>query len=295
MSVQTDFYNRIRPEAQRASKATGIPVQTIMAQWALESDYGRSNGATKKNNYAGIMADGSIKSFSSLSAFTDAYIKSANNPRYNGARTPNPQTAAIGLGVGGWDANKYRPGEGTGAIGGRLVAFLEKDKDYFGVDTFGSDKPSVVGTNLVDIARQRPLTPAEVASVQAAWTAKHPNVAISNWDYFQKLLLGQEIVWPGSTTPTVTGANGGEIRANWLKSLDADMGGVVVSDPISAAVTAAQGPAVAAAKTIDSVPAFLAAISNPALWRRIGIGAAGAVAIIIGGVLVLRIQTKGKI
>ncbi|MCT4564168.1 MAG: glucosaminidase domain-containing protein [Maledivibacter sp.] len=50
----SNYFDRMKPHAQRASKALGIPVSVILAQWAHESDYGRSWGARHRNNHAGI-------------------------------------------------------------------------------------------------------------------------------------------------------------------------------------------------------------------------------------------------
>ncbi len=53
-NYKTQYFDKMKPYAERASKALGIPVSVILAQWAHESDYGRSWGARHRNNHAGI-------------------------------------------------------------------------------------------------------------------------------------------------------------------------------------------------------------------------------------------------
>lgn len=54
MSVQTDFFSKVLPYAQTASKDLDIPVSVILAQWAHESAYGQSDLAKRSGNLAGI-------------------------------------------------------------------------------------------------------------------------------------------------------------------------------------------------------------------------------------------------
>lgn len=82
----SDFVKTMLPYAQTASAELGIPAEVILGQWALESDWGRSNFARNRNNLGGIGAFDSdpnhAYSYSSLADYTQAYINLLKNPRY---------------------------------------------------------------------------------------------------------------------------------------------------------------------------------------------------------------------
>lgn len=48
------YFDEMLPYAKKASGELGIPVSVILSQWAHESAYGTSWGATHRNNHAGI-------------------------------------------------------------------------------------------------------------------------------------------------------------------------------------------------------------------------------------------------
>lgn len=57
MGYVEDFLAKWVPIAQSESKRSGIPASVILAQGALESDWGRSDLTTHANNYFGIKAN----------------------------------------------------------------------------------------------------------------------------------------------------------------------------------------------------------------------------------------------
>lgn len=118
---QRDFFNRVWPEAQRASSATGVPAETIFAQAALETGWGRS---APNNNYFGIKGNGSaqttrefidgrwvtitdnFRGYRSLADSVTGYIEFITNPnsrRWGAARQAStPEDAARALQQGGY-------------------------------------------------------------------------------------------------------------------------------------------------------------------------------------------------
>jgi flagellar protein FlgJ len=142
------FVSRMLPAAQRASQASGVPAQLIMAQAALESGWGRreirlEDGSSSFNVF-GIKADRSWKGAvaeaatteyvngvaqktratfraygSYEEAFTDYARFLATNPRYaNVLATENPAEAAHGLQRAGYATD---PG-----YGGKLVRIMQQ-------------------------------------------------------------------------------------------------------------------------------------------------------------------------
>jgi flagellar protein FlgJ len=142
------FVSRMLPAAQRASQASGVPAQLIMAQAALESGWGKreiraEDGKTSFNLF-GIKADKGWKG-PVVEATTTEYVNGAaqktqarfraygsyeesfadyarfltSNPRYaNVLATPNPAEAAHGLQRAGYATDPN--------YGGKLVRIMEQ-------------------------------------------------------------------------------------------------------------------------------------------------------------------------
>lgn len=135
------FVSRMLPAAQRASQASGVPAQLIMAQAALESGWGRreiraDDGSTSHNLF-GIKADRSWKgpvvetttteyvngvaqktqaSFRAYGSYEEAFSDYAKflrtNPRYaNVLATPDPAEAAHGLQRAGYATDPQYAGK----------------------------------------------------------------------------------------------------------------------------------------------------------------------------------------
>lgn len=142
------FVSRLLPAAQRASQASGVPAQLIMAQAALESGWGRReirmDDGTTSFNVFGIKADRSWKgpvaesntteyvngvaqktraTFRAYGSYEEAFTDYARfmvtNPRYaNVVATENPAEAAHGLQRAGYATD---PG-----YGGKLVRIMQQ-------------------------------------------------------------------------------------------------------------------------------------------------------------------------
>ena len=142
------FVSRMLPAAERASQASGVPAQLIMAQAALESGWGRreirmADGSSSFNVF-GIKADRSWKgavaesstteyvngvaqktsaSFRAYGSYEEAFTDYArfltSNPRYaNVLATDNPAEAAHGLQRAGYATDP--------AYGGKLVRIMQQ-------------------------------------------------------------------------------------------------------------------------------------------------------------------------
>lgn len=142
------FVSRLLPAAQRASEASGVPAQLIMAQAALESGWGkreirREDGSSSFNvfgikadkNWKGAVAESATTEYvngvpqktraafraygSYEEAFADYAKFLASNPRYSGVlATRDPAEAAHGLQRAGYATD---PG-----YGGKLVRIMRQ-------------------------------------------------------------------------------------------------------------------------------------------------------------------------
>jgi len=142
------FVSRMLPAAQRASQASGVPAQLIMAQAALESGWGRreirKEDGTTSYNLFGIKADKSWKgpvaettttefvdgvaqktraAFRAYGSYDEAFSDYAKflvtNPRYANVRaTQDPAEAAHGLQRAGYATDPQ--------YGGKLVRIMKQ-------------------------------------------------------------------------------------------------------------------------------------------------------------------------
>lgn len=79
---QNSFIQQYLPYAQQASTQTGLPVDFILGQSALESNWGQSNLAQNQNNFFGIGGPGNFQSYSSPAQGFQAWANLIQN-RYN--------------------------------------------------------------------------------------------------------------------------------------------------------------------------------------------------------------------
>jgi len=142
------FVSRLLPAAQRASEASGVPAQLIMAQAALESGWGkreiRKEDGSSSFNVFGIKADKSWKgpvaesatteyangvpqktraAFRAYGSYDEAFADYAKflaaNPRYSGVvATRDPAEAAHGLQRAGYATDPE--------YGGKLVRIMRQ-------------------------------------------------------------------------------------------------------------------------------------------------------------------------
>lgn len=98
MSVESDFFSKMLPYAQEASgKINHMYVSEILAQWANESDYGRSNLAVNALNFGGITyvegasiaagSSGNFAMYDSINQFVDDYARVMNLSYYDSVRS----------------------------------------------------------------------------------------------------------------------------------------------------------------------------------------------------------------
>ena len=100
---KSGFLSKMLSYAQKASQATGLPVDFILSQWSEESGWGTSVAARENLNFAGIKpfgkygagSDTEYAGFSSLGDFEAAYVSVINNPRYAGARQAARSGASV--------------------------------------------------------------------------------------------------------------------------------------------------------------------------------------------------------
>lgn len=136
MEDQKSFVRNVLPAAEKASAATGIPTNVIMAQWALESGWGKS-GLAKTGNLGGIKewgkgaavdmptkevvngekinTMGRFKDFKgNIGSYADSYAKLMSGPRYAQVRAQrDPLKAIDALSRSGYATEKpdiYRKG-----------------------------------------------------------------------------------------------------------------------------------------------------------------------------------------
>ena len=79
---ESSFFSSMLPYAQAAAQKTNIPYEVILAQWALESNYGKSDLAARANNFAGIKwnrsadyVSGAYAGYFSVSSFANDYSR----------------------------------------------------------------------------------------------------------------------------------------------------------------------------------------------------------------------------
>lgn len=84
---QAAFVSSVYPYAQTASAQTGLPVDFIIGQSAVESGWGQSNLAQSFNNFFGIGGPGNFQAYNNASASFQAWSNLINN---------NYDTSALG-------------------------------------------------------------------------------------------------------------------------------------------------------------------------------------------------------
>ena len=65
-SLQLGFVQQYYPYAASVATSTGLPVDFVLAQSALETGYGTSNAAVNRNNFFGLSPGGSLANFGSV-------------------------------------------------------------------------------------------------------------------------------------------------------------------------------------------------------------------------------------
>jgi len=128
MSALTDFFNQYSPYIQSAASQSGVSSETIAAQWANESGYGKSKLAVDSHNLAGIkysphsttakrIPGSDFAAYDSYADFVTDYVRVLNLPYYDKVRAAGTDTQAAtkALGESPWDAGHYNNGSGPGS------------------------------------------------------------------------------------------------------------------------------------------------------------------------------------
>lgn len=101
--VPNSFYSDMYQYAKISASLTGIPVEVILGQWALESNYGQSDLSRRANNFAGIKSSSKGKDYTSgqyagyftKTSFAKDYARVMNLPYYDGVRGAKTVEGAI--------------------------------------------------------------------------------------------------------------------------------------------------------------------------------------------------------
>lgn len=149
------YLERMRPYADQASAATGLPAEVILAQWGVETGWGDSNLARNHNNHGGIKwiagrskfqayQSGLFAGYKSISDFVADYIRVMNLPYYAHVRAAaragaSPEQVALALGNSPYDEGGYAV---NGVKGQKIVLALRA----FGGQAVAQPQPAVTQT-----------------------------------------------------------------------------------------------------------------------------------------------------
>ena len=123
------FASAWAPYATQAGQALGVSPALILQQWGFESGYGNNPATISGNNPGGIMSGGSLASYASPAAFTQAYVNTieGNFPGAVGSGSNAGQfLAGLQNGTAGtyWDPSQTAStyGMGLAGVGNTLAA-----------------------------------------------------------------------------------------------------------------------------------------------------------------------------
>jgi len=125
MSKEQKFYYAMLPAAEKVAASLNVPVNAVLAQWALESGWGNSKLAKDANNYGGLKTGSSWKGqqvamptkekdgtetitaafrkYDSPEAYADDFIAFMGKPRYKGVKgAESAEDYAMRLGEAGY-------------------------------------------------------------------------------------------------------------------------------------------------------------------------------------------------
>lgn len=124
-SQQSGFVNSMLPYAVSASNSTGLPVDFILSQSALETGWGTSSAAMNENNYFGVSPGGSIASYGTPADSFSAYADLMGSPRYAGAISSNLGNGPLALGSSIQQAG-YTPNSNYGSAIASIVPTIDQ-------------------------------------------------------------------------------------------------------------------------------------------------------------------------
>ena len=180
-----DFFHAYASLAEEAAKQAHLLPETVLVQWAIETDFGQSHAA-QKNNFAGISRNGHVLSFPDKTAFVAAYAKTMGLAWYAAVReadTPEAQMSA--LGASPWASSHYA--EPGGAPGSSLIAVYQQYQSTIRAALNISDQavhPSEAATQPSEVTVQPGETMSSIAAQEhvslSALEADNPQIKDPN-------------------------------------------------------------------------------------------------------------------
>src|SRR5271170_4002821 len=98
LPIDAAFFAARVADARVAAGVLGWYPSVILAQWAVETEYGTSIAWVDWHNYAGVSPNGKIAHYPDNAAGLSAYIRTALEPFYAGVKTDGATEEAINLG-----------------------------------------------------------------------------------------------------------------------------------------------------------------------------------------------------
>ena len=124
-TLEQAFVDGMLGNAKTASAATGFLPSVILAQWANETNWGRSPAWVYGHNFAGVSPGGALAGYPTIATGLAAYIATANSPLYNPVRAAKPAGSiaqARALGASPWAGSHYE--DLAGVVGQALVDLI---------------------------------------------------------------------------------------------------------------------------------------------------------------------------
>lgn len=127
------FVEQNLPYAESVSESTGLPVDYVLGQAALETGWGTSNAATSGNNYFGISPGGNLATYGSPAAGYDAYATLINTSYPGAASAGDAYSTASYLQGAGYatDPNYATNVSGTAAQVDQILGQSSGGTGYF--------------------------------------------------------------------------------------------------------------------------------------------------------------------
>lgn len=108
-SVEENFIQMVAPHAKQAQQTYGTRPSLLIAQAALESDWGRSGLSTESNNYFGIKGSSSDKAYATSEFNNEEWIQiQASFRQYDSIAESIDDYGNLLQNGTSWDANFYR-------------------------------------------------------------------------------------------------------------------------------------------------------------------------------------------
>jgi hypothetical protein len=114
---QQAFLTEMLPEAHAVSVRTGVDVEVLLAQSAVETGWGTSPAFVEGKNPAGISPGGELARYPSLAAGCQAWGDVLLEPAYADVRqAASADAQAVALGQSPWAASHYAAGDQAGGL-----------------------------------------------------------------------------------------------------------------------------------------------------------------------------------